>query len=75
MTASPSSHLALTIGRALPDGGWAAVTDRGERLEVPGAAARGWTPVNGQRVVAQLDASGVVTDITVPGSSLPLPRP
>ena len=65
--------LAVTLGQPLPGGGWAAVTDRGERVEVPAAAAQDLHPVTGQRVVAVLDDAGTIVSIGIGGTSVGLP--
>lgn len=64
--------LALTLGR--PTGtGWTAVTDHGERIEVPASAAAGLAPVTGQRVLASLDERGAVVRVTIGGTRVGLP--
>lgn len=63
---------ALTIGAPTPTG-WVAVTDRGERVEVPLTAAADWRPAMGQRVVATTDAADVIVSISVGGTSVGLP--
>ena len=65
--------IALTLGIRQDDGSWTAVTDRGERIHVPATAVEGWSPVGGQRVVADRDQTGTVVRVQVAGSSLALP--
>lgn len=71
-------RLPLTLGAPRPEGGpeggWWAITDRGERLAVPATATASWSPRPGQRLVATLDEHGAVTRVEVPGTGLPLPR-
>ncbi|MGA4668233.1 hypothetical protein ACPCG0_00285 [Propionibacteriaceae bacterium Y1923] len=62
----------LTLGPAT-ESGWSAVTDRGERVEVPRAVAGDLRPVTGQRVVAELDEQGSITRITIGGTGVGLP--
>ena len=64
------NRIALTLGTPHPSGGWPAVTDRGEQVEVPAAAATGLALVRGQRVVAHLDEAGAVVRVGIGGSSL-----
>ena len=65
--------LALTIGRRT-DQGWAAVTDRGELVEVPAGTAAGLVLATGQRVLADLDDVGAVVSVSIGGTSVGLPR-
>lgn len=66
-------RVALTLGQPLPDGGFGAVSDRGERHEVGQEAVHGWHPVPGQRVVATLGDGGRVRAVEVPRTRLALP--
>ena len=64
--------LSLTIGQPT-DSGWVAVTDHGERFDVPASAAVGLAPATGQRVVASIDDQGAVVRISIGGTSVGLP--